>query len=73
MTEPDQTPAPAAGASEVEATPEADRRDATTGSGASEVEAQPKPRRPMTEEQRLEEGLEETFPASDPVSAKHID
>ena len=24
------------------------------------------------EEQRLEEGLEETFPASDPVSAKHI-
>ena len=24
------------------------------------------------EDQRLEEGLEETFPASDPVSAKHI-
>ncbi len=24
------------------------------------------------EEDRLEEGLEETFPASDPVSAKHI-
>jgi hypothetical protein len=24
------------------------------------------------EEHRLEEGLEETFPASDPVSAKHI-
>ena len=26
-----------------------------------------------SDEQRLEEGLEETFPASDPVSAKHID
>ena len=24
------------------------------------------------EEERLDEGLEETFPASDPVSAKHI-
>ena len=33
----------------------------------------PRKRPPMTEEQRLEEGLEETFPASDPVSAKHID
>lgn len=32
------------------------------------------PCKPATsDEQRLEEGLEETFPASDPVSAKHID
>lgn len=30
------------------------------------------PAHPDREEERLEEGLEETFPASDPVSAKHI-
>ena len=30
------------------------------------------PSHPDREDERLEEGLEETFPASDPVSAKHI-
>lgn len=41
-----------------------------TGSGASadDVEDEADP----DEQERLEEGLEETFPASDPVSAKHI-
>lgn len=29
-------------------------------------------KRPHSDEERLEEGLRETFPASDPVSAKHI-
>lgn len=27
---------------------------------------------PQTDNERLDEGLEETFPASDPVAAKHI-
>jgi hypothetical protein len=41
-----------------------------TGSGASadDVEDEADP----DEQDRLDEGLEETFPASDPVSAKHI-
>ena len=41
-----------------------------TGSGASaeDVEDEADP----DEDERLDEGLEETFPASDPVSAKHI-
>jgi hypothetical protein len=41
-----------------------------TGSGASaeDVEDEADPH----EQERLDEGLEETFPASDPVSAKHI-
>ena len=42
-------------------------------SDASAANAQPGKKPAMSEEQRLEEGLEETFPASDPVSAKHID
>jgi hypothetical protein len=29
--------------------------------------------KPTSDNERLDEGLEETFPASDPVSAKHID
>jgi len=29
-------------------------------------------KRPQSDNDRLDEGLEETFPASDPVSAKHI-
>ena len=29
-------------------------------------------KRPHSDNERLDEGLEETFPASDPVSAKHI-
>jgi hypothetical protein len=29
-------------------------------------------KRPQSDNERLDEGLEETFPASDPVSAKHI-
>jgi hypothetical protein len=29
-------------------------------------------KRPHSDDERLDEGLEETFPASDPVSAKHI-
>jgi hypothetical protein len=43
---------------------------APTGSGASadDVEDEADPH----EQERLDEGLEETFPASDPVSAKHI-
>jgi hypothetical protein len=40
------------------------------GSGAS-AEDVPEDNDP-DEEDRLDEGLEETFPASDPVSAKHI-
>ena len=51
---------------------QSDRNPPPAG-GAAEVEATQTPPRAMTEEQRLEEGLEETFPASDPVSAKHID
>ena len=41
-----------------------------TGSGmrAEDVADQADP----DEDERLDEGLEETFPASDPVSAKHI-
>lgn len=30
-------------------------------------------KKPTSDNDRLDEGLEETFPASDPVSAKHID
>ncbi len=30
------------------------------------------PKQRKDESERLDEGLEETFPASDPVSAKHI-
>jgi hypothetical protein len=44
--------------------------DVVQGSGATadDVEDESDP----DEEDRLDEGLEETFPASDPVSAKHI-
>ncbi len=44
--------------------------DLIQGSGATaeDVEDESDP----DEEDRLDEGLEETFPASDPVSAKHI-
>jgi hypothetical protein len=36
-------------------------------------EATKGPKKASTDNERLDEGLEETFPASDPVSAKHID
>ncbi|MGZ3278304.1 MAG: hypothetical protein ACXWKT_09300 [Caulobacteraceae bacterium] len=39
-----------------------------SGASADDVEDEADPH----EEERLDEGLEETFPASDPVSAKHI-
>lgn len=39
-----------------------------SGASAEDIEDESDP----DEEERLEEGLEETFPASDPVSAKHI-
>lgn len=44
--------------------------DVIQGSGATaeDVEDESDP----DDEDRLDEGLEETFPASDPVSAKHI-
>ncbi|MEI9890174.1 MAG: hypothetical protein WDN45_05695 [Caulobacteraceae bacterium] len=41
-----------------------------TGSGARAEDVQDET--DPDEEDRLDEGLEETFPASDPVSAKHI-
>lgn len=45
-------------------------RTGVEGSGATadDVEDESDP----DEEERLDEGLEETFPASDPVSTKHI-
>ena len=50
-------------------TPDADKAaDALDPNGADDAEDDPKSR----EDQLLDEGLEETFPASDPVSAKHI-
>ena len=39
-----------------------------SGATAEDVEDESDP----DDEDRLDEGLEETFPASDPVSAKHI-
>jgi hypothetical protein len=39
-----------------------------SGATADDVEDESDP----DDEDRLDEGLEETFPASDPVSAKHI-
>ena len=39
-----------------------------SGASADDVEDESDP----DEDERLDEGLEETFPASDPVSAKHI-
>ena len=39
-----------------------------SGASADDIEDEADPR----EQERLDEGLEETFPASDPVSAKHI-
>jgi hypothetical protein len=39
-----------------------------SGASADDIEDEADP----AEDQRLDEGLEETFPASDPVSAKHI-
>ena len=39
-----------------------------TGATADDIEDESDP----DEDGRLDEGLEETFPASDPVSAKHI-
>ena len=39
-----------------------------SGASADDVEDEADP----DEDERLDEGLEETFPASDPVSAKHI-
>lgn len=39
-----------------------------SGASADDVEDESDP----DEEERLDEGLEETFPASDPVSAQHI-
>jgi len=43
-------------------------KDEGTGLGPDDVEEDTD----RDEEKRLEEGLKETFPASDPVSAKHI-
>ena len=40
---------------------------------ADAAEAGSDPKKPQTrEDELLDEGLEETFPASDPVAAKHI-
>ena len=50
---------------------DADTEDAVlegSGATADDVEDEADP----DEDERLDEGLEETFPASDPVSAKHI-
>ncbi|MEX6506315.1 hypothetical protein [Jiella sp. M17.18] len=49
-----------------------------TGGMAGEAEAKRPPQpgdqeRPMTENEELDEGLDETFPASDPVSPSRID
>jgi hypothetical protein len=40
---------------------------------AAADEAAKSPKKATSDNERLDEGLEETFPASDPVSAKHID
>ena len=57
-----------------------DQRPTETGLGAFhqgklKTDADPDEtsrKRPQSDNDRLDEGLEETFPASDPVSAKHI-
>jgi hypothetical protein len=57
---------------EVSVTAEAARETGRRLIQAAE-EATKAPKKASTDNERLDEGLEEAFPASDPVSAKHID
>ena len=51
--------------------------DAIADAPAPAIPADPEPRgdqeRPMTDEEQLDEGLDETFPASDPIDQSRID
>ena len=49
---------------------DADKEDTVHGTGAKAEDVADE--KDTDEDARLDEGLEETFPASDPVSAKHI-
>ncbi|KAB0682612.1 hypothetical protein [Aureimonas leprariae] len=51
--------------------------DRSKGAPEPAIPADPQPRgdqeRPMTDEEQLDEGLDETFPASDPIAPSRID
>lgn len=58
-------------------TPESQNADRPKDTPAPSIPADPQPRgdqeRPMTDEEQLDEGLDETFPASDPIAPSRID